>query len=794
MRKNLTYSTIAMSAAVVAAAVVWFAFPREPSDPVGQILAAYQEGAPHGELTITSPLDQTLFPPEVTPPTFRWKSPLARIDTWLVTIEFSDGGDRLNVLCSTDEWTPTEEQWQIVRSRSLEKAARVTVLGVQGNAGGKILCAASISISTSKDEVGAPILYREVNLPFIDAVKDPTRIRWRFGEISSPTQPPVVLENLPVCGNCHSFSADGRVFGMDIDYANDRGSYVIVPVAPEMVLDKSKIITWADYKREDGRLTFGLLSQVSPDGRYVVSTVKDLSVFVARKELAFSQLFFPIQGILAIYDRTTKRFDALPGADDPELVQSNANWSPDGKHIVFARTKAYRLKRPRKAGDAVLLAPDECREFLDGQQGFQFDLYRVPFNGGKGGKAEPLAGASANGMSNYFPKYSPDGKWIVFCKARNFMLLQQDSQLWIIPASGGEARKLQCNLDRMNSWHSWSPNGRWLVFSSKTNSPYTQLFLTHVDEQGNTSPAVLLSRFTSSDRAANIPEFVHRQAGAITRIHEKFVDDHSYLRAGVLNAKQGFYDAAAAAFQKALELNPNRQGAHASLGVNLMRTGRLEEAKEALLKELQLTPNDAEACYVLGGVLAQLRQREEAVKYYRRALEINPKFELAHIQLGILLVQSGSPKEAKTHLAEAVRLNPDHVVARYNLATILLGEGSPREAAVQYRLILDREPNHVLSLRCLAMIRAASEDAAIRNGKEAIQWATKGCDLTRYQDPLLLDVLGMAYAESGRFSDAVSAGQAALRLLRASGDKDQADAIERRLRLYQQNRPFRQVF
>ena len=92
--------------------------------------------------------------------------------------------------------------------------------------------------------------------------------------------------------------------------------------------------------------------------------------------------------------------------------------------------------------DSVLLTPDECQEFLDGRQDFQFDLYRIPFNDGKGGTAEPLAGASHNGMSNYFPKYSPDGKWIVFCKAKSFMLLQPDSELYIIPAEGGEARRL----------------------------------------------------------------------------------------------------------------------------------------------------------------------------------------------------------------------------------------------------------------------------------------------------------------------------------------------------------------
>ena len=45
---------------------------------------------------------------------------------------------------------------------------------------------------------------------------------------------------------------------------------------------------------------------------------------------------------------------------------------------------------------------------------------------------------------------------------------------------------MNCNTPLMNSWHSFSPNGRWLVFSSKSRSPYTQMFLTHIDERATT--------------------------------------------------------------------------------------------------------------------------------------------------------------------------------------------------------------------------------------------------------------------------------------------------------------------
>ena len=472
MRKWFTY--LAVGAVVVTAAllVAWVIATGRLGFREDEILTAYQQGQAYGKLTIEYPLDGALFPPKIAPAAFRWKDGNPASDLWLVTFKFADG-HRLSARSGAAEWTPSDDQWELFQRQSLEQPAEVTILGVDRADPTTILSAASISISTSRHEVGAPLFYREVNLPFNDAVKDPAaHIRWRFGDVASREPPAVVLEKLVVCGNCHSFSADGTILGMDVDYANDKGSYALAAVAHEIVLDDRKIITWSDYQREDGELTFGLLSQVSPDGRYVVSTVKDRSVFVPKDDLAFSQLFFPIRGILAVYDRQTKRFHALPGADDKRFVQSNPTWSPDGKYLVFARSRAYRLKHLESEGK-VLLTQEECREFLEDGKTFLFDLYRIPFNEGRGGEPEPLAGASHNGMSNYFAKYSPDGKWIVFCKAKSFMLLQPDSELYMVPAAGGAARRMRCNMSRLNSWHSWSPNGRWLVFSSKLYGPYT---------------------------------------------------------------------------------------------------------------------------------------------------------------------------------------------------------------------------------------------------------------------------------------------------------------------------------
>lgn len=708
------------------------AFPSEPS----------------GRLEITYPLDEALFPPEIVAPTFVWNDATEGVRRWEILVRFDAGDEPLRFATAEARWRPSEEEWAALKKQSVTRDAEIAVVGLGPRA--EAVSSASVRIRTSTDPVGDSIFYREVPLPFIDAVRDPSRIRWRYGAVDSQAAPPIVLENLPVCGNCHSFSGDGGVLGLDVDYGNDKGGYAILDVAPQMVLNDEKIITWSDYEKDDGELTFGLLSQVSPDGRYVISTVKDRAVFVATPGIEFSQLFFPIKGILVVYDRETGTYTPLRGADDPAYVQSNPTWSPDGKTIVFARAEAYRDPKISNS-QAILLSEKDVPEFIEDGKPFQFDLYRVPFNEGRGGAAEPIAGASHDGKSNFFAKFSPDGKWIVFCKAQNYMLLMPDSELHIVPAEGGVARRLRANTRRMNSWHSFSSNGRWLVFSSKANTPYTQLFLTHIDEGGESTPPVVLERFTGNDRAANIPEFVSLPASAIAKIEERFLDAYSFLRAGMANERTGDYAGAVRSYQRGLAVQPENAELLNSLGFALFQQGKSQEAIAALEKAVAVDPKHKKAHNNLALAAIDMGELELAEAHYRESLAIEPQPAIYN-DLGFVLERQGLTEEAVLQYRKSLELDATSASAHHNLAASLLQSGDLAEAEGHFRAALAQQPS-AKSYTGLGVVLAklGRVDEAIARLNDAIA--------AEPEYPAAYDQLGAILAEQGKLEEAAQSYQ-----------------------------------
>jgi len=189
-----------------------------------------------------------------------------------------------------------------------------------------------------------------------------------------------------------------------------------------------------------------------------------------------------------VYDLACGRVVMLPGASDPVRLEAYPRWTPDGKAIVFAEGENSNL------GIRTRLS-----------------LRVVPYNDGRGGAARDIPGASRNGKSHYFPRFSPDARWLSYCQCNGGSLIKSSSDVWIMPSHlKGPARRLECNVPyAADSWHSWSSNSRWLVFASKRDDgEYARLYLTHIDAAGHASPAVRLPVAKPPMACYNIPEFV----------------------------------------------------------------------------------------------------------------------------------------------------------------------------------------------------------------------------------------------------------------------------------------------
>lgn len=476
-----------------------------------------------GNLTVTYPYDGAVFPPDIASPAFLWTEKAHRSDRWLVRLAFAGKRDPVYALTREPRWTPSPELWERIiqegiRAGGLENTIHISVFGLADASPVRVTDTHASAFSVSRDPVNAAIFYRQVPLPFLATPEGFKRTRWRLGDISSYEPPKTVMTDIPVCASCHTFSQDGRRMSMEMNRNNDGGAQFITPVKKQMVLKEGDFMSWSDFPRS-GVLppTRGLFGRMSPSGDYLAASVNEISYAAVLDAIDFSQLFFPTYGVLGYYSAATDKIQLLPGADDRAYVHANPVWSPDEQYIVFARA-ATKNEVHADITHVVPHRPGGTIHDLNKKYQIQFDLYRIPFNNGRGGTPEPLQGASNNGMSNYFARYSPDGKWIVFTRSRSGIMLQPDSELYIIPADGGKARRMNCNRCLFNSWHSWSPNGKWLLFTSKVNTPYTEIFLTHIDENGNDAPPVLLSRFSDDAFAANVPAFTPFGADAIDSI------------------------------------------------------------------------------------------------------------------------------------------------------------------------------------------------------------------------------------------------------------------------------------
>ncbi len=238
-----------------------------------------------------------------------------------------------------------------------------------------------------------------------------------------------------------------------------------------------------------------------------------------------------------------------------------------------------------------------------------------------------------------------------------------------------------------------------------------------------------------------------------------------------------------------LAKNPAAWSAHNNLGCLLAEQDDLAGATEHFLASLKLNPRNASAHCNLGRALLLKNDLSGAETHFRTALEIKPDHLDALKTYAEVLGEQGRPAEAVKLLRQALQLKPN-ADTRLQLAPLLSSLGQDAEAVAELRVALTLQPNSTAVLQNLAWMLATSPQAKVRNGVEAVRLAERACELNAGKDAQMLAALAAAYAEAGRFPDAVTTAQKAIEVAEASGNAGFARMNAQLQQLYRAGKPY----
>ena len=293
---------------------------------------------------------------------------------------------------------------------------------------------------------------------------------------------------------------------------------------------------------------------------------------------------------------------------------------------------------------------------------------------------------------------------------------------------------------------------------------------------------------TALSAAGRLPEaLAHYQEAARLAPENALVQDNL----GTMLSRMGNLEAAIPHFREAIRLRPDFASAYCNLGVTLAGQNQLDEAITNFNRALEINPDDAKAHNNLGVALARQRKYDQAAVHYEQAYRLGLTEPEICLGLATSLVKVGRRQDAIRWFSEAVRLKPDDTQARFLLGTDLVDLGQITPGIEQLREAIRLRPDWPKPLEALAWILATDDNERNRNGAEAVRLAEKANELTAGKDMATLNALSAAYAEAGRFQEAVDTAGKALAIAQSAGDTNFAARIQAGLQLYKAHLPFR---
>jgi tetratricopeptide (TPR) repeat protein len=234
---------------------------------------------------------------------------------------------------------------------------------------------------------------------------------------------------------------------------------------------------------------------------------------------------------------------------------------------------------------------------------------------------------------------------------------------------------------------------------------------------------------------------------------------HATLGAYYLGRHQ--LDKGRAECEESIRCGPAYPAAHLFLGQAMLLQGKPNDAAVELRMAVRLAPRSSHARFIYGQVLVAQNLPAEAAAQFEEMLRSDPGNPDGHFWLGKSLAMNGQLDEAVFHFNEALRQIFQYPEAHFELAMVLSQQHKIAEAVSHYRTALRFSPNDPRALNNLAWILVADPHPEIRNGAEAVRLAERACVVTHHSEPFFLGTLADAYAEAGRFDEAVKTAQQA---------------------------------
>ncbi len=248
-------------------------------------------------------------------------------------------------------------------------------------------------------------------------------------------------------------------------------------------------------------------------------------------------------------------------------------------------------------------------------------------------------------------------------------------------------------------------------------------------------------------------------------VNERNPTAHANLGAELV--KSGRVEEARVHFERCVELSPRCTTGHVNLAALLLNDGHVDEAIARFEEILRIRPDSTDAHQGLGDALARLGRVTEAEAQYQEVLRREPGRFTAHFNLAAVLLEDGRAADALVHWQEATRIRSDHADSHYGLGNALARLRRDEEAAAEYVVALRLEPASFAAHFNLAnsLSRLGRREEAEQHYAEAVRLKP---DLAGAHHRL-----GDIYLATGRFGDAARHYEEAVRLDPSRGDARQ---------------------